>query len=170
MGIALTSAFILCSYAIVSGRGTIPEGALLWAYVVLNIYCTSTSLSTKLTVVCTTNFVAGSANTSPAPPLPETTQPSLPPMIINTYNTLLDLLRQFLPTTIHNTLNFAYTAIIHILTPSILTSLLYRIFVLYAATRVVPAIRGVHQDLADPDFDTSEPVHPIITFILINAY
>jgi hypothetical protein len=29
MGIALTAAFILCSYAIVSGRGTIPESALL---------------------------------------------------------------------------------------------------------------------------------------------
>ena len=29
MGIALTSAFILCSYGIVSGRGTIPESALL---------------------------------------------------------------------------------------------------------------------------------------------
>jgi hypothetical protein len=29
MGIALTAAFILCSYGIVSGRGTIPESALL---------------------------------------------------------------------------------------------------------------------------------------------
>lgn len=29
MGIALTAAAILCSYGIVSGRGTIPESALL---------------------------------------------------------------------------------------------------------------------------------------------
>jgi len=29
MGIALTAAFILCSYGIISGRGTIPESALL---------------------------------------------------------------------------------------------------------------------------------------------
>ena len=39
MGIALTAASILCGYGIVSGRGTIPESALLFAYVVLNIYC-----------------------------------------------------------------------------------------------------------------------------------
>lgn len=29
MGIALTSATILCSYGVISGRGTIPESALL---------------------------------------------------------------------------------------------------------------------------------------------
>jgi hypothetical protein len=53
MGIALTAAAILCAYGIVSGRGTIPESALLvplhlpteiesnkqFAYVVFNIYC-----------------------------------------------------------------------------------------------------------------------------------
>ena len=82
-------------------------------------------------------------------------------MIINTYNGVLDLLQQILPTTIHNTLNLAYTAITHTLTPSILTSLLYRIFVLYAATRIIPAVRGVSQDLtSEPNFDSHEPVPP----------
>jgi hypothetical protein len=87
-------------------------------------------------------------------------------MIISTYNTVYDLLQQFLPTTIHNTLNLAYTAITHTLTPSILTSLLYRIFVLYAATRIIPAARGVSQQLtSEPDFDTSEPVFsPSLSF------
>jgi len=71
----------------------------------------------------------------------------------------MNLLNQLLPTTIHNTLNLAYTAITHTLTPSILTSLLYRIFVLYAATRIIPAVRGVSQDLTWTSTPTtSEPV------------
>jgi len=110
-------------------------------------------------VVCTTNFVPGSADTSTA--IPPSTGPSLPPMIIRTYNTFIALLYSILPTTIHNTLNLAYTAITHTLTPSILTSLLYRIFVLYAATRIIPAVRGVSQELtSEPDFDSPEPVPP----------
>jgi hypothetical protein len=97
--------------------------------------------------------------------MPTISEPSLPPMIINTYNTILDLLHQFLPTTIHNTLNFAYKAITHTLTPSILTSLIYRIFVLHAATRIIPAVRGVSQQLSpEPNFDTSEPV-PFPSFL-----
>jgi hypothetical protein len=86
-------------------------------------------------------------------------------MIINTYISLLDLLHQILPTTFRNTLNLAYTAITHTLTPSILTSLLYRIFVLYAATRIIPAVRGVNQDLtSEPNLDAHEPVsHPYVT-------
>jgi hypothetical protein len=84
-------------------------------------------------------------------------------MIINTYNSVLDLLHQILPTTIANTLNFAYTAITHTLTPSILTSLLYRIFVLYAATRIIPAVRGVSQGLTE-NKSSSEPVSPINPF------
>ena len=82
-------------------------------------------------------------------------------MIVNAYTSILDLLHQNLPTTIHNTLNLAYTAITHTLTPSILTSLLYRIFVLYAATRIIPAARGVSQEFtSELDLDSSEPVLP----------
>ena len=90
-------------------------------------------------------------------------------MIINAYTTILDLLRQILPTTIRNTLNFAYAAVTHSLTPSILTSLLYRIFVLYAATRIIPAVRGVSQQLtSEPNLDTSEPVSPPFSIVLVH--
>jgi hypothetical protein len=113
-------------------------------------------------VVCTTNFVPGSATTSAFEEWPKD-QPYLPPMIVNAYTFILDLLHQILPTTIHNTLNLAYTAITHTLTPSILTSLLYRIFVLYAATRIIPAVRGVSQEFtSEPDLDSSEPVIPTV--------
>jgi ICE2 len=89
-------------------------------------------------------------------------------MIINAYTTILDLLHQILPTTIRDTLNFAYAAITHTLTPSILTSLLYRIFVLYAATRIIPAVRGVSQELtSEPNLDTSEPVTPPSTYLIL---
>jgi hypothetical protein len=87
-------------------------------------------------------------------------------MIINTYHAFIALLHSILPATIHNTLNLAYTAITHTLTPSILTSLLYRIFVLYAATRIIPAVSGVSQDLtSEPDFDSQEPVPPHLSCV-----
>lgn len=108
-----------------------------------------------LTLVCTTNFLPGAADTTTAPP-PDPSTPSLPPSIINIYTSVLDLLHRFVPPTIHNTFNLAYTAITHTLTPSILTSLLYRISVLYAATRIIPAVRGVSQ----PNSNTTEPVIP----------
>jgi ICE2 len=95
------------------------------------------------------------------PPEPFNKLPSLPPTIINTYTTFFNLLNQIVPTTIHNTFNLAYTAITHTLTPSILTSFLYRIFVLYAAMRIIPAVRGVSQELtSEPNLDSSEPVLP----------
>jgi ICE2 len=125
---------------------------------VFNIYCIQLE-HVRLRVVCTTNFIPGSATQSAFDEWP-TDQPYLPPMIVNAYASVLDLLHQILPTTIHNTLNLAYTAITHTLTPSILTSLLYRIFVLYAATRIIPAVRGVSQEFtSEPDLDSPEPVH-----------
>jgi ICE2 len=132
-----------------------------FTYIVFNIYCTVCANPTNL--VCTTNFLPGSADTSWPPPS-NPAVPSLPPWMINVYTSTKDLLNQLLPTTIHNTLNLAYLAIAHTLTPSILTSLLYRIFVLYAATRIIPAVRGVSQDLtwSSSTPRSTEPVpHPL---------
>src|SRR5208282_6354303 len=90
---------------------------LQFAYVVFNIYCNTSPLTRRLTLlVCTTNFVPGAAETSTSSELTQTA-PSLPPMIINAYTTILDLLRQILPATIRDTLHFAYTATTHTLTP-----------------------------------------------------
>src|SRR5205814_300362 len=67
-------------------------------------------------LVWTTNFIPRVADKT-TPPDPSTkATPSFPPMIINTYTTVFDLLHQTLRPTIHSTLNFAYTAITHILT------------------------------------------------------
>ena len=51
MGIALTAAAILCSYGIVSGRGTIPESALLVRQLSrLPLICSSHTLSSTFIV------------------------------------------------------------------------------------------------------------------------
>lgn len=102
-------------------------------------------------------------------PEPFNTSPSLPPAIINTYTAFFNLLNQTLPTTIHNTFNLAYAAISHTLTPSILTSFLYRIFVLYAAMRIIPAVRGVSQEFtSEPNLDSPEPVLPAVQILKAN--
>ena len=44
MGIALTAAAILCGYGIVSGRGTIPESALLVTLLISTISLTESLL------------------------------------------------------------------------------------------------------------------------------
>jgi ICE2 len=89
-------------------------------------------------------------------------------MIINTYTALLALFHQHLPPTLHRSLNFAYTAITTTLSPSILTGLMYRISVLYAATRIIPAVRGVSQQLStQPDLDSSEPSSKLMNIFIL---
>lgn len=55
------------------------------------------------------------------------------------YSTLIDILAT-LPSTIHAVFNFI-TAAFSTITPSVIISLAYRLFVLYASTRIIPAVR-----------------------------
>lgn len=55
------------------------------------------------------------------------------------YTTLIHALST-LPSTIHSAFTFI-TAALSTVTPSVLISLAYRLFVLYAATRIIPAVR-----------------------------
>lgn len=117
----------LCAWGIGSGRGNPVESSLLFAYVVLCIYQIFTDYRPSTPVDTTT------------PPSQAAEFPPLPPIIMASYTTLMHAL-SLLPSIIHagfNVVSAAFSAI----TPSVLISLTYRIFVFYASTRIIPAVR-----------------------------
>ncbi|KAI7254898.1 ICE2-domain-containing protein [Hortaea werneckii] len=148
IGIAITCAFFLCAWGIGSGRGNVVESSLLFAYITLCIYQIFTDYQ-------------------PSSPLPESpTQqaannpefPPLPPILMASYTTVLQALES-VPETLHSALGFMVAAV-KTVTPSVIISLIYRLIVLYAAARIIPAVResGARALSADPSLEDSEGV------------
>lgn len=144
IGIAITCAVFLCAWGIGSGKGNPVESSLLFAYIVLCIYQIFTDYQPS----------------APAESLPPPSQaadfPPFPPIIMASYTTLLQAL-SVLPSAIRATFSFIAAALSTV-TPSVIISLAYRLFVLYASTRIIPAVResgarGLSQEpsLEDPD-------------------
>ncbi|RHZ66158.1 hypothetical protein CDV55_104236 [Aspergillus turcosus] len=127
IGVSITCAVILCAWGIGSGRGNPVESSLLFAYVVLCIYQIFTDYQPSYPV----EQSSSPSQTSDLPPLP--------PIIMASYSTLMHALSS-LPSIIHAAFN-VITAVFSAVTPSVLISLAYRIFVLYASTRIIPAVR-----------------------------
>ena len=126
IGVAITSAVILCAWGIGSGRGNAVESSLLFAYIVLCVYQIFTDYQPSVPV-------------EQAPPAQAADFPPLPPIIMASYSTLMNLL-SLLPSILHaafNVIAAAFSAV----TPSILITLAYRLFVFYASTRIIPAVR-----------------------------
>ncbi|KAF2149524.1 ICE2-domain-containing protein [Myriangium duriaei CBS 260.36] len=149
IGVALTCAFFLCAWGIISGRGNPVESSLLFAYTTLCIYQIFTDYQPA-------------AGSSAAAPAPEPNFPPLPPIIMASYSTLMQALST-LPSTIHSAFNFLVAAIMTI-TPSVIISLAYRIFVMYAAARIIPAIResGARALSREPSLDDSDGVGRVV--------
>jgi len=124
IGATITCAVILGSWGIGSSRGNPIESSLLFAYITLCIY------------QIFTDYMPSEPSATP-PVQPD--YPPLPPMIMATYTTLLHYLST-LPTAIHASFNFFMAAVMTI-TPSVIISLVYRVFVMYAAARIIPAVR-----------------------------
>ncbi|KAL1624527.1 hypothetical protein SLS54_003870 [Diplodia seriata] len=125
IGAAITCAIFLCSWGIGSGRGNPVESSLLFAYVTLCIY-----------QIFTDYQPSGPIQTEPSA---QPALPPLPPIIMASYTTLMHALST-LPSTVHSAFSFIVAAIMTI-TPSVLVSLAYRVFVMYAAARIIPAVR-----------------------------
>ena len=106
------------------------ESSLLFAYAVLCMYQIFTDYLPS-NPVAPTSPSASAANSPDFPPFP--------PIVMASYTTLLHALST-LPSTIHLGLNFI-TAALSTITPSVIISLAYRLFVFYASTRIVPAVR-----------------------------
>lgn len=126
IGVAITCAVFLCAWGIGSGRGNPVESSLLFAYVVLCIYQIFTDYLPSRPV-------------EPTPPAQAADFPPLPPIIMASYTTIMHALSA-LPSIIHAAFNVV-TAAFSAVTPSVLISLAYRLFVLYASTRIIPAVR-----------------------------
>ncbi|KAN0108365.1 ER membrane protein-like protein [Hyaloscypha variabilis] len=148
IGVTITCAVFLCAWGIGSGRGNPVESSLLFAYVVLCIYQIFTDYMP-------------SASEPPAPPAqPEF--PPLPPIIMASYSTLVYMLST-LPSAVHSGFTFLYAAF-QTITPSVIISLAYRIFVFYAATRIIPAVResGARALSQEPSLDDSDGAGKIL--------
>lgn len=165
IGITITCAIFLCTWGIGSGKGNPVESSLLFAYIVLCIYQIFTDYQPSHPV-------------EPVPPPSQGTDfPPFPPIIMASYTTLLQAL-SVLPSAIHATFSFI-TAALSTITPSVIISLAYRLFVLYASTRIIPAVResgarALSQEASLEDSDGAGQVLGLLSWfspsILIAVY
>ena len=152
IGMTITSAVILGAWGIGSGRGNPVESSLLFAYIVLCIYQIFTDYQPSVPQAA-------------QPPAQATDFPPLPPIIMASYTTLVDALST-LPSMVHATFNFVRAALSTI-TPSVLISLAYRLFVLYASTRIIPAVResGARALSQEASLEDSDGAGQILGFL-----
>jgi hypothetical protein len=150
IGVTITCAIFLCAWGIGSGRGNPVESSLLFAYVVLCIYQIFTDYL---------------PTTATAPPPAQPDFPPFPPIIMASYSTLVYVLST-LPSAVHSGFTFLYAAF-QTITPSVIISLAYRIFVFYAATRIIPAIResGARALSQEPSLEDSDGAGKILGFL-----
>lgn len=165
IGITITCAVFLCAWGIGSGKGNPVESSLLFAYIVLCIYQIFTDYQPSTPVQLL------------PPPSQPTDFPPFPPIIMASYTTLLQAL-SVLPSAIHATFSFIIAALSTI-TPSVIISLAYRLFVLYACTRIIPAVResgarALSQEASLEDSDGAGQVLGLLSWfspsILIAVY
>lgn len=152
IGIAIASAIFLCAYGVVSGRGTAVESSLLFAYIVLCIYQIFTDYKPN-----------DPTTTDSLPTTPEF--PPFPPIIMSSYTALMHALST-LPGNLLHALSFTAAAFSAV-SPSVLISLGYRIFVFYASTRILPAIHesGARSLSVEPTLEDSNAGGQILAFI-----
>ena len=153
IGMTVTCAIFLCAWGIGSGKGNPVESSLLFAYVVLCIY------------QIFTDYQPSNPLESIQAPSEAADFPPFPPIIMASYSTIMYALSQ-LPSIIHATFNFI-SAALSTITPSVIISLSYRIFVLYAATRIIPAVRGsgARAFTEDPTLEDSDGVGQLLGLI-----
>lgn len=149
IGMAITCAVFLCAWGIGSGKENPVESSLLFAYIVLCIYQIFTDYQPSNPI-------------EPAPPSEAADFPPFPPIIMASYTTLLQAL-SLLPSAIHATFNFIVAAF-GTITPSVIISLAYRLFVLYASTRIIPAVRdsGARALSQEPSLEDSDGAGQIL--------
>lgn len=153
IGIAIASAVFLCAYGVVSGRGTAVESSLLFAYIVLCIYQIFTDYKPS-------DASALDKSASSAPDFPP-----LPPIIMSSYTAIMQALSS-LPGALVDAFDFTAAAF-KAVTPSVLISLGYRLFVFYASTRIIPAINesGARALSIEPSLDDSNAGNQFLAFL-----
>lgn len=155
IGAAITCSVVLCVWGIGSGRGNPVESSLLFAYIVLCIYQIFTDYKPS------DAFASEAASNAPGAP----EFPPLPPIIMAPYATLMHAIST-LPTTLLTSFNFV-SAAFHTITPSVLISLGYRLFVFYASTRIIPAVNenGPRGLSIEPSLEDSNAANQFLAFL-----
>ena len=127
------------------------ESSLLFAYITLCIYQIFTDYQPSYPVE------AAPAATADFPPLP--------PIIMASYTTIVDALST-LPNMVHASFHFVIAAFSTV-TPSVIISLAYRLFVFYASTRIIPAVReaGARALSQEATLDDSDGAGQILGFL-----
>lgn len=150
----MTSAFFLCAYGMHSGRGNVVESSLLFAYIVLCVYQIFTDY------LPAPEAMGGDGQASSEPEFPP-----LPPIIMASFSTLLHFLGN-LPTAVHSSFTLLYAAF-QTITPSVIISLTYRLFVFYCATRIIPAVResGARAIMQEPSLEDSDAANRLLGII-----
>jgi hypothetical protein len=165
IGITIAGAIFLCAYGVTSGRGTAAESSLLFAYIALCLYQIFTDYKPNAPA-------AEAAATRIEPDFPP-----FPPIIMSSYHSLLQALTM-MPDFAVTSLSFISAAFAAV-TPSVIISLGYRLFVFYASTRIIPAINesGAQGLSLEPELEDSNAGNKFLTFlswfspsILISVY
>lgn len=159
IGVVITCAIFLCGYGISSGKGNPVESSLLFAYVTLSLYQMYSPLPSWKNASDHPSFTDYKPNHPPPPGTPQTKPelPPFPPIIMESYATLAASLAASIPTTLTQSFRFV-SAVVSTITPSVLISLAYRLFVFYSATRIIPAVResGARGLEKEPSLDDEE--------------
>lgn len=152
IGSAITCAVFLSAWGIGSGKGNPIESSLLFAYITLCIYQIFTDYKSSEPVI-------------DVPTASQPEFPPLPPMFMATLSTFTHLLSS-LPSTMHSAFDFGRAAIMTI-TPSVIISLAYRVFVMYASTRIIPAVResGARALSQEPSLEDSDGVGQVVGLV-----
>lgn len=135
LGSVLTLTVSVGLFGIVSGKGSIIESALLFAYIVRCVYETFPNLSEDASKTILSILSLTTKNL-------QNEIPKLTPQITNTALQLLPFLAANLPGSIRTIWEFNIMAI-HNLTLPLLIDLAYRIGVFYAATKIIPSLYDV---------------------------
>ncbi|KAL9092519.1 MAG: hypothetical protein Q9165_004323 [Trypethelium subeluteriae] len=144
IGATITCVIFLGAWGIGSGRGNPVESSLLFAYITLCIYQIFTDYQPNTASQPTENI----------PTQPDF--PPLPPIIMASYSTIMHALST-LPSTVHSAFNFFIAAVMTV-TPSVIISLAYRVFVMYASARIIPVVResGARALSQEPSLEDSD--------------
>ncbi|KAF2233809.1 ICE2-domain-containing protein [Viridothelium virens] len=150
IGAAITCVIFLGAWGIGSGRGNPVESSLLFAYITLCIYQIFTDYQP--------NVASQAAENTPTQP----DFPPLPPIIMASYSTIMHALST-LPSTVHSAFNFFIAAVMTV-TPSVIISLAYRVFVMYASARIIPVVResGARALSQEPSLEDSDGLGQIL--------
>lgn len=132
LGSILTITIALGVFGMISGRGSIIESSLLFAYIVKCIYETFPALSNKTLELLTNLFNQATINF-------KSEIPKLSPQILQKLSQVIPFLTANLPSSFKTIWEFLITAI-HTLTIPLIINLSYRTGVFYAATKIIPSL------------------------------